>query len=380
MTVRLNRTTAQIKHLFSALTSRTVNCRRLLVLTACLVTLISVLAPVAFAQAQVFKGHQWSVSDNCKSCHIGDAAIKFRHARVGFFAAKHGQVKCGRCHANNKFALSRTKCRSCHRPSHRSSYALGIAGGCNRCHTVRAWRPAKRVHVNKLSAAHTKLRCAACHKSGVYTGLTWACASCHSLKHSASYSRGCGACHTQTAWKPATMNHAAVTGACSGCHTRPAAHAAGACSQCHATTAWKPASGAHTISLTGVHTVLACASCHKSNVYTGLTWTCTSCHAVQHSANYSTTCTTCHTQTAWRPATMNHAGTSGACSGCHTTPAGHSAGVCSQCHANTTDWSITLYVHPKVGEHTSKSFACSKCHPSGYATNTCLSCHKNGAP
>ncbi len=38
------------------------------------------------------------------------------------------------------------------------------------------------------------------------------------------------------------------------------------------------------------------------------------------------------------------------------------------------------YNHPRVGEHSYRSFPCGDCHPNGYKTYSCTKCHKDGVP
>ena len=322
-----------------------------------------------------FTGHRWKVSNNCGQCHIGTAAIKFRHPLSRFFKAAHGRVKCVRCHANDRYVLSRARCETCHRQRH----GPAIVNRCGRCHNVISWRPATPEHRGKLRAGHVTLTCRQCHKNNRYSGLNWTCVACHNDRHGNSVSNRCKSCHNQAAWKPVKMNHAAVTGDCPICHVRPSSHAAGTCGNCHTTTAWRPASGAHTISLKGVHTSQKCVACHKNGSFTGLSWRCKSCHAVKHPSSYAVTCVSCHNQKSWKPAKMNYGAAKGDCSACHKAPTGHFSTSCNQCHQASRGWTAQ-FNHPGVREHSYKSFPCNNCHPSGYTSYTCTRCHQGGAP
>ena len=57
------------------------------------------------------------------------------------------------------------------------------------------------------------------------------------------------------------------------------------------------------------------------------------------------------------------------------------ARACASCHSPSRAWSSAVFSHPSIpgGEHTYRSFACSKCHPSGPPALYCT-CHKGNPP
>ena len=66
-----------------------------------------------------------------------------------------------------------------------------------------------------------------------------------------------------------------------------------------------------------------------------------------------------------------------ACSACHEPPADHPAGVCTDCHSPGDSWA---FEHPDIrGEHSSRSFACILCHPTGPPEVNCT-CHGGRPP
>ncbi len=69
-----------------------------------------------------------------------------------------------------------------------------------------------------------------------------------------------------------------------------------------------------------------------------------------------------------------------ACSMCHRPPADHFGADCKACHKPSIAFKDAVFNHPRVGEHSYRSFPCGDCHPNGYANATCVKCHKNGAP
>jgi len=323
-----------------------------------------------------FDRHRRAVGFNCLKCHRGGARLKYDHKTPDtFFAGRHAAAKCAACHRRDNYRQAGAACLGCHkRRSHGPEYA-----GCDRCHSLNGWKPASPDHTGKLQGAHQDLKCVRCHPDNRWAGLNWTCVKCHQNPHQGGAADDCLKCHNETHWKPAKMDHGAATDACIGCHKPPGAHFPGSCGSCHSVRAWKPAKAAHIVRLIGAHTALACAACHKGGRYAGLSWACASCHRSSHN-NYGSNCAVCHTQSSWKGALFKHGGTSGDCSACHTAPNGHYPGSCSQCHKTPGSWAGTIGNHPRVGEHTSSSFPCAYCHPSGYGSSDCTRCHKQGAP
>jgi hypothetical protein len=68
------------------------------------------------------------------------------------------------------------------------------------------------------------------------------------------------------------------------------------------------------------------------------------------------------------------------CSACHRAPADHYGTECSTCHLPDTPFAQAIFTHPRVGEHTYRSFPCADCHPESLAKTTCTKCHEGGAP
>ena len=266
----------------------------------------------------------------------------------------HKTVVCSRCHI-----MSKTPCSSCHTPKHVAR------GECSTCH-----RPAEKfVFIHPLAGVD----CASCHKPpAVHTtatdctrchekpGVSWAyahtkgaqCASCH-VRPAQHRTGSCATCHKKpgVAW---TFSHPANGVNCAKCHPRPAQHRSGTCAVCHrsAGKSWAfshPRQGAN------------CAGCHS--------------RPAKHNPG---DCATCHRRpgVAW---TFSHPGLSANCRSCHARPAGMPAGQCSNCHKQPgVNWSFT-HAGIRGGKHTSKSFPCVNCHPSGYSTHTCIKCHSSAA-
>jgi len=339
----------------------------------------------------------------------------------------HITVPCSRCHD-----MSATKCSQCHKPKH-----VDRGPDCTVCHATGP----KFVFVHPVrtdcgtchkpkNAKHTwKGACTDCHKDApgasfkaTHTGST-ACESCHKRpdKHR---SGDCSKCHKNVGANWAFAHPS--SGDCSGCHSRPAKHKSGSCAGCHqnAGSNWAyahPGSGANCTSCHSApsgHRSGSCASCHS---HVGKSWSfshpgsgssCASCHS-RPSGHRNGSCTKCHrVGKSWK---FSHPGNGSSCSSCHQRPGGHRGGQCSSCHSTgskwafrhsgssscgschnppsnhygntckschspSRPWSSATFSHPRVpgGEHSSRSFACTKCHPgSGKGPGHYCSCHGN---
>ncbi|MCC6243007.1 MAG: hypothetical protein IT353_09205 [Gemmatimonadaceae bacterium] len=228
---------------------------------------------------------------------------------------------------------------------------------CQSCHNETAWTPATFDHAATrfpLAGAHRAVTCASCHGDGVYTGKPTTCVSCHQAKFNAT--------------------------------TRPdhrAARMPTVCQSCHNETAWTPATFDHAatrVPLAGAHRAVGCASCHGDGVYTGKPTTCVSCHQSKFDATtrpnhrtsaFPTTCESCHTVTAWLPASFDHGTTRFPLVGAHRTA------TCVGCHSD--------------GVYRGKPTTCVSCHQAKYTATTrpnhaangigtsCEGCHSSTA-
>jgi hypothetical protein len=430
-----------------------------------------------YNSAQVPSHTAAGISTDCKTCHTATdwKPSTFNHTSTGFsLAGAHASVvQCSSCHKGNTTS-AQPECISCHQSQYNAApghLASNFPTDCRMCHSSNNWLNASFDHSKNgfpLSGAHSTTACASCHTSGVYTGLSPECKSCHQAKYNsaqvpshiaAGISTDCKTCHTATDWKPSTFNHTStgftLTGAhasvvqCSSCHkgnttsaqpecischqsqyNAAPGHLASSfptdCKICHSSNNWLNASFDHSkngFPLTGAHSTTACASCHTSGVYKGLSTECKSCHQAKYNsaqvpshtaAGISTDCKTCHTATDWKPSTFNHTSTgfslTGAhatlvqCSSCHkgnttsaqpecischqsqyNTAPGHLASNfptdCKICHSSN-NWLNASFDHskngfPLTGAHSTT--ACASCHTSGVYTGLspeCKSCHQ----
>ena len=421
----------------------------------------------------------------CEACHRPTDAswrgANFNHASTFPLVGVHATQACAACHKNNVFKGTARDCAGCHLPDYQKAaqpnhVAAGFPTACESCHraTDTSWRGANFNHASAfpLVGVHATQACAACHKNNVFKGTARDCAGCHLPDYqkaaqpnhvAAGFPTACESCHraTDTSWRGASFNHASVfplvgvhaTQACAACHVnnvfkgtprdcagchlsdyqkaaQPNHVAAGfptTCDSCHRATdtAWKGAGFSHsTYPLVGVHATVACATCHKNNVYRGTPRDCASCHLADYqrsqnpnhaAAGFPTTCDSCHQASAstWsssfnhnqffpllgrhasQPCSACHknnvyAGTPRDCYPCHQTDYANSqnpnhvaAGfptTCETCHkAGDSSWQQGTFNHTwfpiTSGRHAGNP--CSACHTSSsnYAVFTCTTCH-----
>jgi len=263
-------------------------------------------------------------------------------------AALEGSTRCASCHEPGR-GVAATKCLACHRAlGSRISAGTGLHArpgyrDCKICHVEHHgaehelvwWGQAGRESFDHgetghaLEGAHARLDCRQCHQARLvrekesltaahvdlartYLGLGTGCASCHDDPHRGQFAgRECTSCHDQRAWKPAPGFD-------------------------HAKTTWP---------LTGRHTSVACAECHRSPAApagdaarAARSWTvagrdCASCHSDVHRARLGTACATCHSTVGWQQVQrsgFDHSRTAYPLEG------RHRAVGCTQCHGART--------------------------------------------
>ncbi|MBE0656467.1 MAG: hypothetical protein IH602_02190, partial [Bryobacteraceae bacterium] len=409
-------------------------------------------------------------SKDCTVCHttVQWKGAKFDHAKTRFpLTGAHSSSLCTSCHVGGQYAGTPATCEGCHLTNYNTTtnpnhVTAGFPKDCTVCHTTTQWKGARFDHTAAtrfpLTGSHAAVQCAQCHKNNAYKGTPATCEGCHLTNYNtttnpnhvtAAFPKDCTVCHTTTQWKGAKFDHATATqfpltgshaavqcaqchknnvykgtpATCEGCHlsnyntaTNPN-HVTAAfpkdCTVCHTTTQWKGAKFDHTAAtrfpLTGSHTSVQCAQCHKNNVYKGTPATCEGCHLTNYNtttnpnhvtAGFPKDCAVCHTTNQWKGARFDHTaatrfpltgshtsvqcaqchknnvykGTPATCEGCHlasynstTNPNHVTAGFprdCSVCHT-TTQWKGAVFDHsktrfPLTGAHPAVS--CASCH------------------
>ncbi|HEY5761891.1 MAG TPA: cytochrome c3 family protein [Rhodocyclaceae bacterium] len=306
----------------------------------------------------------------CDSCHTGFVAFAPANMNHGATSAPVAAGNCATCHGGAYVGQGARAKPATH---------IVTTQSCDACHTSTAWLPTSFSHTGVAPGA-----CATCHNGTAARG-----------KPAAGHvptTAACDTCHTNfVGFAPAVMNHAATTGPvaaanCSTCHSgayltinaqvKPATHVAttAQCDTCHtSTSSWATATFNHVAASPPV--VGRCATCHNSVTALG-----------KPTTHVPTTaqCDICHSGfSAFRPAPMNHAATTGPiaagnCSACHNggytavnaraKPATHipTVGQCDSCHSNTSAWA------PATMNHAGTAGQCSSCHSGAYLAQNAL--------
>jgi hypothetical protein len=259
-------------------------------------------------------------------------------------AALEGSSQCASCHDPGR-GVAPSKCLACHKTlGARVSAGKGLHArpeyrDCKTCHVEHQgveydlvwWGKAGRAAFDHaqtghtLEGAHARVDCRQCHQPAhnpsndslaaarvnverTYLGLGTACASCHADVHQGQFKgRDCTACHTQTAWKPAPgFDHAKTSWPLTGRHTTVA------CARCHRSAPPPPGSGVRVVSFRNV---------------SGRD--CVSCHTDVHRGRLGTSCATCHSTSGWQRvqrADFDHSRTGYPLEGRHVSVA------CDKCH------------------------------------------------
>ena len=125
------------------------------------------------------------------------------------------------------------------------------------------------------------MKCESCHREQHVQGqAAEPAARCHKkdderAKHRGRYGDRCQTCHTETAWKPATFDHARDT----------------------------------RYALRGKHAKVMCDNCHRGDLYRDkLQTACISCHEKddKHKGQLGRQCESCHGEQDWKKTTFDH--------------------------------------------------------------------------
>ncbi len=294
--------------------------------------------------------HQNSRGPDCAQCHstASWATTKFDHAKETGFAllGPHGKTDCVSCHTSGRMEDKIPKtCVGCHRAQ--DAHAGRMGESCDRCHAVTVWREGKFDHARDghfaLTGPHAKLACDTCHTANVdKQKLGTTCIGCHRAQdaHVGQLGERCDRCHVSDRWRdpvlfdhdltrfPLLGLHAVVPCAqchltprfkdvkadCAGCHGQDDVHKGGLgkqCSTCHNVNGWNIWTFNHNKStrfaLTGAHSSLDCAACHKKPAgEVKLPMDCGSCHVRDdvHFGQFGRQCQRCHTTISFRQVRM----------------------------------------------------------------------------
>ena len=272
----------------------------------------------------------------CGTCHAehggeGAALVRweggrregFDHQLAGFpLTGKHAALDCDKCHrpelvraedvrASKSTNLERThlglssRCADCHTDVHHDQFATRVAKqDCAACHTTDGWKKVAFDHATArfaLDGKHAPLACDKCHfpvnaagtrvaagTAGAFVRYrpidTSSCAACHADPHRDQLGRDCARCHSTSGWKKiATGNfdHSRTRFPLSGRHTQVE------CAQCHK---WVNTAGKRVEAGTPGATMHYRPIAHAA---------CTDCHTDPHRDRLGRDCTSCHSTAGW---------------------------------------------------------------------------------
>jgi hypothetical protein len=289
--------------------------------------------------------HKGRLGEACDSCHAETAwhLIKaFDHDKTRFVLQDaHRAVPCSACHSDERYKDIPTACVGCHllQDVHAGRYGAK----CASCHDQDKWGTVRFDHDRAtrfpLRAAHTKVKCDACHTGDLYRDkLATTCVSCHRRDdpHAGQLGNRCAQCHGETSWRRAPLfdhdvtrfpligRHAIVPCeechrssrfkdtplGCSSCH--PDQHHEGRlganCALCHSPNSWTLWRFDHDAQtrypLTGAHRGLDCHACHVTRNVAKITLAtnCYACHRQDdaHRGSFGQTCERCHTTNSFK--------------------------------------------------------------------------------
>ena len=338
--------------------------------------------------------HKGGLGTDCAKCHSEKdwKTTFFDHNKTHFqLLGKHIEVKCEKCHFNDKFKDTPKTCIGCHKKDDDKAHMGRLGTDCAKCHGEKDWKTTKFDHDKtnfKLLGKHDDVKCDACHIEKKYKGTPKLCMSCHKKDdgkvHKGQFGTACETCHVERNWKEIVFDH--------GIKTK--------------------------YQLLGKHKTAKCASCHKGDLYKDkLLMTCVACHKANddkvHKGNFGQKCETCHVERDWKEILFDHGQKTKfqllgkhrsplRCSSCHKGDLykdklestclschakddkhkGQEGKKCENCHS-TQDWKATTFKHNTMskflllGNHS--LVECKKCHVAPTfkdAKSDCFSCHE----
>jgi len=295
--------------------------------------------------------HKGGLGTDCIKCHVEKdwKTARFDHDKTKFkLLYKHVDVKCNKCHIDNKFKDTPMLCISCHKKDDKHKKNFGQK--CESCHIEKGWKSILFNHdlITKypLNGKHSKVKCISCHKGDLYKDkLKTNCYSCHQKddKHKQKFGEKCESCHVENDWKKIPFDHTKDTKYplegkhsdvkcvschkgdlykdklktnCFSCHEKDDKHKqkfGDKCESCHVVKDWKKIPFDHAkdtkYPLLGKHKDVKCVTCHKGDLYKDkLKDECFSCHEKddKHKGQEGKKCESCHSEKDWKKTTFSH--------------------------------------------------------------------------
>jgi len=298
--------------------------------------------------------HKGGLGAKCETCHSATdwKDTRFDHSRTRFpLLRRHAQVKCGDCHAEERYANTPRACVSCHRKNDTHKGHFGPR--CETCHNEAEWKTPTFLHDRDtrfpLRDRHRLSKCESCHKTPLYREKApTTCDGCHRNAdvHRGALGDRCENCHSEKGWKgtrfehdretrfplrdrhrevkcagchPATGFRGKAPSTCFGCHERDDREKAHKdrygekCGSCHTEKGWKILVFDHDrdtrYALRGTHRQVKCDVCHRGVLYRDkIEPRCVACHQGddKHNGQLGPRCDSCHNERNWREASFDH--------------------------------------------------------------------------
>lgn len=303
--------------------------------------------------------HKGNLGPDCAKCHIEKdwKTTFFDHSKTHFeLLGKHKEVKCEKCHLDDKFKDTPKTCVGCHKKDDDKAHKGKLGPKCETCHNEKDWKTTKFDHDKTkfpLLGKHDQVKCDDCHIGKKYKGTPMLCNSCHKKDddkvHKGKFGSKCEICHVERSWKEIAFDHDLKTKypllgkhktikcvschkperdiykdklekTCVSCHKKDddkvhKGNFGPKCESCHVERDWKEVLFDHTKStkypLLGKHRAIKCVACHKGDLYKDkLEMTCVSCHKKEddkaHKGNFGTKCESCHVERDWKEVLFDH--------------------------------------------------------------------------
>lgn len=358
--------------------------------------------------------HPEASKGECKVCHTEHKGRQFdivqlnretfNHALTNFvLIGSHKRASCDGCHATNaKYRVAAQRCVACH--STKDPHKGRLGDKCDSCHSEEAWHRVKPFDHSKtrfaLVGSHSGVACAKCHAGERYKDLPKTCVSCHRLqdKHGGRNGNNCETCHTPKKWAVTSFSHDKATKfplrgghasltceschtgdlyrdklsmACVACHRKDDPHKGqlgNTCERCHKETGWRQkVAFDHDLTrfpLIGLHTVVPCEECHRTQAFKDAPLACASCHKdAHHVGRLGTNCGSCHNPNSWTRWRFDHDKQTR-----YLLTGAHRALQCHACHKATNVARVTAPTncygcHSRDDAHDGAfGRACEKCH------------------
>lgn len=356
--------------------------------------------------------HKGKLGPKCESCHTEKSwkEILFDHDKKTKYPllGKHREVKCDKCHVDNKFKDTPKVCSTCHKKDDDKAHKGKFGPKCETCHVERDWKEINFDHDKAtkypLLGKHRQAKCAACHKGDLYKDkLPTKCNSCHEKddKHKGNFGPKCESCHVEKDWKEVLFDHDKQTkypllgkhrqakcaachkgdlykdklsSDCIFCHEKDDKHKGQEgkkCESCHDAQTWSKTMFDHNrmsaFPLLGRHLLVECKKCHATVTFKDAKSDCWSCHEKEdvHKRKLATECRICHNTRDWKAWDFDHNKTGFKLDGPHKKIGSN----CYACHKKPMEKKVLL------------STACGICHDrddvhNGNFGDRCERCHE----